>query len=83
MMLFFCTALRCPCAAETGVTQTATLRGFAAKTDASALAMHLPDAFQVYTYTYTYEYTPPWGGTPEARSVAIKENIKTCQASDV
>ena len=46
-MLFFCTALRCPCAAETGVTQTATLRGFAAKTDASALAMHLPDAFQV------------------------------------
>ena len=42
-----CTALRCPCAAETGVTQRMTLRGFAAKTDASALAMHLPDAFQV------------------------------------
>ena len=42
-----CTALRCPCAAKTGVTQRMTLRGFAAKTDASALAMHLPDAFQV------------------------------------
>ena len=47
LSFLLCTALRCPEAAETGVTQRMTLRGFAAKTDASALAMHLPDAFQV------------------------------------
>ena len=32
-----CTALRCPCAAKTDVTQRMTLRGFAAKTDAYIL----------------------------------------------
>ena len=68
--ILLCTALRCPCAAKTDVTQRMTLRGFAAKTDASALAMHLPDAFQVIGMECQQNYNFVWcldvlpSGTP-------------------